>query len=61
MKEEYSSITGRKSKREKIYSQKDVDAIIREKEIRNQSQLDVLKETHQQLLHFKQENETLKK
>ncbi|GAA4749392.1 hypothetical protein [Flavisolibacter ginsenosidimutans] len=55
-----SSIANRKSKREKIYSQNDVDAILKEKEIRNQSQLDVLKETYQELLLLKKKNETLK-
>lgn len=56
MEEEYSSIINRKSKREKIYSQKDVDAIIREKEIRNQSQLDMLKETYPEMLRLKENN-----
>lgn len=60
MKEEYPLNTERKSKREKIYSQKDVDAIVREKEIRNQSQYEILKETYQELLLLKKENDALK-
>ncbi|RYZ28193.1 MAG: hypothetical protein EOO10_10335 [Chitinophagaceae bacterium] len=59
MKEECNS-SERKRRREKIFSQREVDELLREKEIRNQSQYSVLKETYQELLLLKKENATLK-